>query len=97
MKCKNGLHEIDPDDPWYQKTWVINSRRRCKECCQSAGRKRDRKRRLVRGDSVRQNRRNSYYRNKDKGLCVTCGSLAISETLCWDCLNKTEERRALAI
>lgn len=32
-----------------------------------------------------------------EGLCQNCSQVAISETYCWDCLNKKEERRTLAI
>jgi ribosomal protein L32 len=32
-----------------------------------------------------------------EGRCAKCGQIAISETLCWDCLTKDEERRTLAL
>lgn len=38
-----------------------------------------------------------YYQRKDEGRCVKCGELALSETRCWDCLNKLEEHRGISI
>lgn len=40
--------------------------------------------------------RKRYHERKDAGLCVNCGAPALSETCCWDCLNRMEERRALS-
>jgi hypothetical protein len=34
MLCKNGLHEIDPDDPWR-----CSNGARCRECCRARYRK----------------------------------------------------------
>ena len=38
-----------------------------------------------------------YYERRDNGLCTRCGEPGLSEVLCWDCLNKAEERRVLRI
>jgi hypothetical protein len=34
---------------------------------------------------------------RERGVCVYCGAPRLSETMCWDCLNKREEARGISI
>lgn len=34
---------------------------------------------------------------KARGLCIVCEQPLLSESLCWDCLNKLEARRAFRL
>ncbi len=36
----------------------------------------------------RERRKRRYYKNKAEGRCVSCGDVALSETLCWGCLSR---------
>lgn len=42
--------------------------------------------------------RRRYRRLLDRGFCNHCGQRPLlSDSLCWECLNKKEEERALSI
>lgn len=34
---------------------------------------------------------------KEAGVCVNCGGALLSESLCWDCLNRLEEASGIRI
>lgn len=40
-------------------------------------------------------RRKRYEERRARGVCVTCSGPLLSECLCWECLNRMEERRAV--
>jgi hypothetical protein len=39
----------------------------------------------------RRNTRDFKRRRKERGLCIACGKPGLSESYCWDCLNKQQE------
>ena len=48
--------------------------------------KRERERQVQRRENLR-----------EQGLCIYCGAPRLSETRCWDCLNKQEEAYGIRI
>lgn len=58
--------------------------------------KKEQANRWRRSPSGRAAGRRYYYKMKARGVCTSCGGPLITDTKCWECLNKLEDNRALS-